>query len=128
MFGPFMCPRLLCLRYGSTIVTIEIHGTGRTRNNTQLENKVSDPNNFLCSFRSSNVLSFRCRICYNILLGTFSAHRLSIEVEHKTGLQFRIIYICLEASIAVTLYNGLFFTTKHKKRFLGSSQVVYDVL
>jgi hypothetical protein len=29
----------------------------------------------------------------------------------------------LEASIIVTLYNELFFTSKHKEHFLGSSQV-----
>jgi hypothetical protein len=123
-----VCPRLLCLRYGSTIVTIEIHRTGCTRNNTQLRNKISDPNSFLCSFRSNNVLSFHRRICYNILLGTFPAHCPFIQAEHKTGLRSRIICICLEASITITLYNKLFFTSKHKERFLGSSQVLQDVL
>jgi hypothetical protein len=108
MFGPLVCPSLLCLCYGTTIVTIEIHRNGRTRNNTQLRNKISDPNSFICSFRSSNVLSLCRQISYSILLGTFPAHCPSIEAEHKTGLRFRIIHICLEASIVVTLYNELF--------------------
>jgi hypothetical protein len=120
VFGPLVCPSLLCLCYGSTIVIIEIHRTGHTRNNTQLRNKISDPN----SFRRRNVLSFHCQICYSILLGTFPAHRPSIEAEQKTGLRFRIIYIYLEVSITVTLYNELFFTSKHKERFLGSSRVL----
>jgi hypothetical protein len=58
------------------------------------------------------------------LLGAFSARRPFIEAEHKTGLQFRIIRIYLEDSITVTLYNELFFTSKHKERFLVSSQVI----
>jgi hypothetical protein len=127
MLGPFVRPRLLCLRYASSIITIEIHRTERTRNNTQLRNEFFDPNSLLCSFRRSNVLSFHRRICDSILVGTFLTHRPTIEVEHKTGLQFRIIHICLEAS-TVTLYNKLFFTSKNKEHFLGSSQVLYDVL
>jgi hypothetical protein len=126
--GPFVCPRLLCLCYGSTIITIKIHRTGRTRNNTQLRNKISDPNNFLYSFRSSNILSFCHWIYYSILVGPFSAHHLSIEAKHKTRLWFRIIRINLEASIIVTLYTELLFTSKHKEHFLDSSQVFYDVL
>jgi hypothetical protein len=118
MFGLFVCYMLLCLRYGSTIVTIEIHRTGRIGNNTQLRNRISDPKNFLCNFRSNNILSFRHRICYNILLGSFLAYRPSIETEHKTGLRFRFIHICLEASIVVTRYNELFFTSKHKEHLL----------
>jgi hypothetical protein len=128
MFGPLVCPRLLFLRCGSTIVTIEIHRIRQTRNNTQLRNKISDPNSFLCSFRSSNLLSLCRQICYSILLGTFLPHCLSIEAEHKTELRFRIICIYLEASIVVTVYIELFLTSKHKERFLGSSQVLKDVL
>jgi hypothetical protein len=128
MFDPLVCPRLLCLCYDSTIITIKIHRTGRTRNNTQLRNKISNSNSFLCSFRGSNVLRLCCRIFYSILLGTFLAHRPSIEEEHKTRLQFRIVRICLEASIAVILYNELFFTSKHMERFLGSSHVFQDIL
>jgi hypothetical protein len=41
--------------------------------------KISDPNSFLCSFRSSNILSFHHQICYSILLRTFPAHHPSIE-------------------------------------------------
>jgi hypothetical protein len=128
MFGLLVFPRLLCLRYGSTIITIEIHRTGRTRNNTQLRNKISNSNGFLSSFRGSDVLRLCCRIFYSILLGTFLAHRPSIEAEHKIRLQFRIVCICLEASIVVILYNELFFTSKHMEHFLGSSHVFQDVL
>jgi hypothetical protein len=124
MFSPLVCHRLLCLRYGSTIVTIEIHRTRHTGNNTHIRNKISDPNSFLCSFRGCNVLNLCRRIYYSILLGTFSAHCPSIEAEHKTGLRFRIIHICFKASIVVTLYNELFFTSKQKELFPGSSQVL----
>jgi hypothetical protein len=51
------------------------------------------------------------------LLRTFLAQCPSIDAKHKTGLRYRITRICLEASIVVTLYNELFFTSKHKERF-----------
>jgi hypothetical protein len=44
VFSPLVCLMLHRLHYDSTIVTIEIHRTGCTRNNTQLRNKISDPN------------------------------------------------------------------------------------
>jgi hypothetical protein len=102
MLGLFVWPRLHSLRYGSTVFTMEIHRIGYTRNNTQLKNKISNPNNFLCSFRSNNILSFRRWIWYSILFRTFLAHRPSIEAEHKTWLRFIIIRVCLEASIGAT--------------------------
>jgi hypothetical protein len=82
----FVCPTLLYLRYDSTIVTIEIHRTGHTSNNTQLRNKISDPNSFLSIFKSINILSFDRQICYSILLGSFSAQHHSIEAKYKTRL------------------------------------------
>jgi hypothetical protein len=56
--------------------------------------------------------------CYKIIVTIY------LEAKYKTGLRFRIIRVCLEASISVTCYNELFFTSKHKEHFFSSSQVI----
>src|SRR3954464_2587669 len=70
--------RLLSLRDGSIVVTVEIHRVRNARDNPKFSNELLDPNSLLCCIRCSNILSFCCRIGKCLLLRTLPTHSSTI--------------------------------------------------
>src|SRR3954465_14124436 len=70
VFGSLVRSRLLSLRDGSIVVTIEIHQVRNARDNPKFSNELLDPNGLLCRIRYSNILSFCFRIGNCLLLRT----------------------------------------------------------
>src|SRR5262249_29044132 len=73
MFGSLMRPRFLSLCNCSIVITIQRYWINNARNHTKFSDELLDPNRFLCSFRSCNVLGFYGRVCYSILFRAFPA-------------------------------------------------------
>src|SRR6185312_881525 len=84
VFALLVIPRLLCLRNSPTVVTVKVQRTGRIWKHTKLNKELLYPNTFLRSFRSCDVLGFRCRIGHCLLLGTLPAYSTTIHCEHIT--------------------------------------------
>ena len=86
VFGLLVMSRLFRLSNGSIVVTIQRHWLSDTRNYTKFRNELTNPNRFLCCFRSSNVLSFGRRVCYGALLGTLPTYCTTIQTEDISRL------------------------------------------
>ncbi|WVZ94172.1 hypothetical protein U9M48_040098 [Paspalum notatum var. saurae] len=62
---------------------------------------------------SLTILGHGVGVGYGILLGTLPTNRSTTEAEYKYGLRSTVVFVYLETSIGVTLYNELFLTSKH---------------
>src|SRR3954470_11892587 len=78
VFRPLVRSRLLSLRDGSIVFTIEIHRVRNARDNPKFSNELLDPNGLFCHIRCSNILSFCCRIGNSLLLRTLTVYSSTI--------------------------------------------------
>ena len=128
VFDLLVLSRLPGLSDSSIVITIEVYRPLDWGYNTKFVNEPANPNSFLGSFWSGQVLGFSCRVCSGALLGTLPAKRSSIQTEYVPRLWLEVVSISLEASVGVTFNNQFFVASIHQEFIIVPFQVLKDVL